>query len=111
MKYNEATENPDKYFSNVNFVNFYITYNDIRKSKLQKPLEEYHAINKNYFDGYNQKLKCEMLCAAYRSKRKGIFFRKDLDRNHFFEKNPHVELPAMKKRLKKTTNHCKTLPS
>ena len=76
MKYNEATENPDQYFSNVKFVNFYITYNDIRKSKLQKPLEEYHTINKNDFDGYNQKLKCEMLSAAYRSKRKGIFFEK-----------------------------------
>ena len=39
------------------------------------------------------------------------FFEKDLDRKHFFEKNPHVELSAMKKRFrKKTTDQCKTSP-
>ena len=100
MKYKETIENPDQYFSNVRFVNFNIIYNDICKTKLQKPLEEYRTINKNDFDGYNQKLKNEMLSAAYRSERKNIFFEKDLDRNHFFEKYPHVELSAMKKKQK-----------
>ena len=61
MKCKEATENPNQYFSNVKFVNFVIIYNDIRKTKLQKPLEEYQTINKNDFDGYDQKLKNEML--------------------------------------------------
>ena len=56
MKCKEATENPNQYFSNVKFVNFVIIYNDISKTKLQKPLEEYQTINKNDFDGYNQKL-------------------------------------------------------
>ena len=81
MKYKKATENPGQYFSNVKFVNFDIIYNDISKTKLQKPLEEYQTINKNDFDGYNQKPKNEMLSAAYRSERKDIFFEKDLDRN------------------------------
>ena len=81
MKYKEATENPGQYLSNVKFVNFDIIYNDIRKTKLQKPLEEYQTINKNDFDGYNQKPKNEMLTAAYRSERKDIFFEEDLDRN------------------------------
>ena len=74
MKYKEATENPIQYFSNVKFVNFDIVYNDICKTKLQKPLEEYQTINKNDIDGYEQKLKNEMLSAAYRSERKDIFF-------------------------------------
>ena len=42
---------------------------------------------------------------------KMFFYEKDLDRKHFFEKYPHVELSAMKKRFrKKTTDQCKTLP-
>ena len=61
MKCKEATENPNQYFSNVKFVNFVIIYNEIRKTKLQKPLEEYQTINKNDFDRYDQKLKNEML--------------------------------------------------
>ena len=32
MKYKEATENPNQYFSNVKFVNFDIIHHDIRKS-------------------------------------------------------------------------------
>ena len=72
MKYKEATENPNQYFNNVKFVNFDIIYRDIRKTKLQNPLEEYQTINKNDFDGYDKKLKNEMLSAAYRSKRKDI---------------------------------------
>ena len=51
MKYKEATENPNQYFNNVKFVNFDIIYHDIRKTKLQNPLEEYQTINKNDFDG------------------------------------------------------------
>ena len=101
MKYKEATGNPNQYFSNVKFVNLDIIYHGIRKTKLQKPVEEYQTIYKNDFDGYDQKLKNEMLSVAYRSERKDIFFEKDLDRNHFFEKYPHVELSAMKKRFKK----------
>ena len=74
MKYKEATENPNQYFSNVKFVNFDIIHHDIRKTKLQKPLEEYQTVNKNDFDGYNQKLKNEMSSAAHRSVRKDVFF-------------------------------------
>ena len=50
-----------------------------------------------------------MLSAAYRSERKMAFFEKDLDRKHFFEKYPHVELSAMKKRFRKkaSTDQCK----
>ena len=81
MKYKEATDNPDQYFSDVKFVSFDI----IRKTKLQKPLEDYQTINKNDFDGYDQKLKNEMLSAAHRSERKDIFFGKDLDRNRFLK--------------------------
>ena len=51
MKYKETTDNPDQYFSDVKFVSFDIIYNGIRKTKLQKPLEEYQTINKNDFDG------------------------------------------------------------
>ena len=51
MRYKEATDNPDQYFSDVKFVSFDIIYNGIRKTKLQKPLEEYQTINKNDFDG------------------------------------------------------------
>ena len=51
MKYKEATDNPDQYFSDVKFVSFDIIYNGIRKTKLQKPLEDYQTINKNDFDG------------------------------------------------------------
>ena len=51
MKYKEATDNPDQYFSDVKFVSFDIIYNGIRKTKLQKPLEEYQTINKNDFNG------------------------------------------------------------
>ena len=85
MKYKEATDNPDQYFSDVKFVSFDIIYNGIRKTKLQKPLEDYQTINKNDFDGYDQKLKNEMLSAAHRSERKDIFFEKDLDRNRFLK--------------------------
>ena len=54
-----------------------VWYNDICKTNLQKPLEEYQTINKNYFNGYDQKLKNEMLSAAYRSEHKDwIFFSK-----------------------------------
>ena len=74
MKYKEATENPNQYFSNVKFVNFDIIHHDIRKTKLQKPLEEYQTVNKNDFDGYNQKLKNEMPSAAHRSVRKDVVF-------------------------------------
>ena len=44
-----------------------------------------------------------MVSAAYRSECKDIFFETYLDRNifFFFEKYPHIELSAMKKRLKK----------
>ena len=51
-----------------------VWYNDICKTKLQKPLEEYQTINKNYFNGYDQKLKNEMLSAAYRSEHKDWIF-------------------------------------
>ena len=85
MKYKEATDNPDQYFSDVKFVSFDIIYNGIRKTKLQKPLEDYQTIDKNDFDGYDQKLKNEMLSAAHRSERKDIFFGKDLDRNRFLK--------------------------
>ena len=57
MKYKEATANPNQYFSNVKFVNLDIIYHGIRKTKLQKPVEEYQTIYKNDFDGYDQKLK------------------------------------------------------
>ena len=51
-----------------------------------------------------------MLSAAYRPEQKDVFFEKDLNRKHFFEKYPYVELSAMKKRFgKKTTDQCKTL--
>ena len=110
MKCKEATENPNQYFSNVKFVNFVIIYNDIRKTKLQKPLEEYQTINKNDFDGYDQKLKNEMLVQLIDPNVRIFFFEKDLDRNHFFEKYPYVELSSIKKDFKKTIDHCKTLP-
>ena len=70
LKFKEVTDNLDQYFSNVKRVNFDIIYNDIRKSQLQKPLEEYQTIHKIDFNGYNQKFKDEMLSAAYRSERK-----------------------------------------
>ena len=110
MKCKEATENPNQYFSNVKFVNFVIIYNDIRKTKLQKPLEEYQTINKNDFDGYDQKLKNEMLVQLIDPNVRIFFFEKYLDRNHFFEKYPYVELSSIKKDFKKTIDHCKTLP-
>ena len=84
LKFKEATDNPYQYFSNVKLVNSDIIYSNIRKSQLQKPLEEYQTIHKNDFNGYDQKLKDEMLSAAYRSERKDVFFEKDLDRKHFF---------------------------
>ena len=110
MKYKEATGNLVQYFSNVKFVNFDIIYNDICKMKLQKSLEEYRRINKNDFDRYDQKLKNEMLSAAYRSKCKDIFLRKIQIETIFQKKYPHVELSAIKKKKKKTpADHCKTL--
>ena len=47
----------------------------------------------------------------FRMKWLRCFFEKDLDRKHFFEKYPHVQLSAGKKKRfrKKTTNLCKTL--
>ena len=101
LKFKEATDNPDQYFSNVKLVNFGIIYNNIRKSQLQKPLEEYQTNHKNDFNGYKQKLKDKILSAAYRSERKDVFFEKDLKRKHFFEKYRHVELSALKKRFRK----------
>ena len=88
MKYKEATDSPGQYFNDMKFVNFDVIYNDIRKTKLQKPLEQYQTINKNDFDGYDQKLKNEMLGTAHRSKRKDILVEKELDRKHFLEKYP-----------------------
>ena len=73
LKFKEATDNPDQHFSNVKFVNFDIIYNDIQKSQLEKPHEEYQTIHKNDFNGYDQKLKDKMLSAAYRSERKDVF--------------------------------------
>ena len=70
------TDNPDQYFSNVKLVNFGIIYNNIRKSQLQKLLEEYQTNHKNDFNGYEQKLKDEILSVAYRSERKDVFLRK-----------------------------------
>ena len=111
MKYKEATTNPNQYFSNVKFVNFDIIYNEIRKTKLQKPIDKYQTIYKKDFDVYDQKLKDGMIRSAHRSERTDTFFEKDLDRKHFFEKYPIVELLAMKKRFKKKTiKSCKTLP-
>ena len=110
MKCKEATENPNQYFSNVKFVNFVIIYNDICKTKLQKPLEEYQTINKNDFDGYDQKLKNEMLVQLIDPNVRMFFFEKDLDRNRFFEKYPYVELSSIKEDFQKTIDHCKTLP-
>ena len=111
LKFKEVTGNPDQYLSDVKFINFNIIYSDIRKSQLQKPLDEYQTIHKNDFDGYNQKLKDEMVSAAHRSECTDIFFEKDLGRKHFFDKYPTVELSAMKKGFrKKTTDSCKPLP-
>ena len=42
-----------------------------------------------------------MVSAAHRSEHKNVFFEKDLDRKHFFEKYRHVELSAIKKDLGK----------
>ena len=101
LKFKEVSDNLDQYFSNVKRVSFDIIYNDIRMSQFQKPLEEYQTIHKIDFNRYNQKFKDEMLSEAYRSERKMAFFEKDLNRKHFFEKYPYVELSAMKKDLEK----------
>ena len=109
MKYKEATGNLVQYFSNVKFVNFDIIYNDICKMKLQKSLEEYRRINKNDFDRYDQKLKNEMLSAAYRSECKDIFLRK-IQIETIFKKNTLTLNCQQKKKKKKTpADHCKTL--
>ena len=42
MKYQEATDNPDQYVSDVKFVNFDIIYNDIHKTVTNT--EEYQTI-------------------------------------------------------------------
>ena len=109
MKYNEATDNPDQYFSNVKVVNFDIIYNDYKR-KLEKPIEEYQAIFNKDLDNYEPEVKNNMLSSAHRSEYADIFFTKDLDRRHFLQKYPNIELSSMKKRFKKATESCKSLP-
>ena len=102
MKYNEATDNPDQYFSNVKVVNFDIIYNDYKR-KLEKPIQEYQAIFNKDLDNYEPEVKNNMLSSAHRSEYTDIFFTKDLDRRHFLQKYPNIELSSMKKRFKKAT--------
>ena len=109
MKYNEATDNPDQYFSNVKVVNFDIIYNDYKR-KLEKPIQEYQAIFNKDLDNYEPEVKNNMLSSAHRSEYTDIFFTKDLDRRHFLQKYPNIELSSMKKRFKKATESCKSLP-
>ena len=63
---------------------------------------EDQALHKSDFNRYDQKRKGKMPSAAYRSERKDVFLlKKNLHRKYFFEKYPHVELSAMKKRFRK----------
>ena len=85
----------------MKFINFNIIYNDIWKSQLQNLLGEHWTIHKNDFDRYAQQLKYEMVSAGHGSEHKNVFFEKDLDKKHFFEKYRHVELSPIKKDLGK----------
>ena len=67
-------------------MNFDVIYNDISKSKLEKSIKDYKTVNKEDFDGYDHMIKDNMISLAHRSDRDDIFFAKDLDRTHFFEK-------------------------
>ena len=110
MTYKKATDNPDQYFSNVKLVNFDIIYNDIHKRKLEKAIEEDQTICNKDVNNYKPEVQNSMLSSAHRSERNDIFFTEDLDRKHFLQKYPNIELPSMKKRFKKTTESCKPLP-
>ena len=108
-KYKKATDDPEHYFNHVKFINFDIIYNDICKSKLQKSIKDYKTINKEDFDNYEHRVKGNMISSAHGSERDNIFFAKDLDRTHFLEKYPAVELSAMKKGLRISKNKLLTL--
>ena len=101
MKYKEATGNPNQYFSNVKFVNLDIIYHGIRKTKLKSQLRNIRKFIKMTSTDTTKNLRIKCLVQLIDPNVRIFFFEKDLDRNHFFEKYPHVELSTMKKRFKK----------
>ena len=76
VKYKEATDNPDQYFSNVKPVNFDIIYNDIHKRELEKAIEEYQTICSENFDNNEPKVKNNMLSSAHKSKSNDFFYQR-----------------------------------
>ena len=72
-KYKEATDNPDQYFSDVNFD---IIYNDIHKRELEKAIEEYQTNCSENFDNNEPEVKNNMLSSAHRSKSNDFFLPK-----------------------------------
>ena len=95
--YKEATDDPEQYFNHVKFNNFDIIYNDIHKSKLQKSIKDYKAINKEHFYGYGHRVKDNIQAPLTNLK---VAWAKGLECTHFLEKYLAVELSAMKKRFK-----------
>ena len=72
-KYKEVTDDPEHYFNHVKFINFDTIYNNICKSKLQKSIKDYKTINKEDFDGYDHRVKDNIISLAHRSERDNIF--------------------------------------
>ena len=86
MKYKEATENPDQYFSNVKFVNL----SNIRQ-----------LIKMNLMDT-TKNLRMKWLVQLIDPNVRTFFLKNiHIEIIFFFEKYPHTELSAIKKDLKK----------
>ena len=115
ITYNEIISDPDKYFEKVHITNFDLIHND---DELEHDRQYYETLLKKKvdFELNNQLDKDMFLSSEQKYERKDVYFKKDLQKEHFNQslvkeqlKKQGIFLSLMEKR-KKCTDQCKSLP-
>ena len=83
--YNEIISNPDEYFEKTTITNFDLMHHHYRGDKLTHDRKYYEMLFKKKvdFEFNNQLHKDVFLSSAQRCERKDVYFKKDLQEDHF----------------------------
>ena len=95
----DVLSRPMEYFNNTEIKNFDLIYNDLHQKKLDHSLEYYQTITQDRFKDSDWQTADYLTTFARRAGRDDLFFEKGFDRELFEKKNPHIFLPAMKKKF------------
>ena len=85
LKYKDMSDDPDRYFKNVQVVNFYINHHECRGDKLQGTYKNYKTIENKHLNNYPKEEAKTDLSAGFRNKRDDQWVKRDVMIKHFKE--------------------------